>query len=1225
MSEKENIDDNMESNPIKLKKKKTRLKKAIKRENKEEDEINNNNNIDMDEDSEKPKKKKRSKTAKKRKKKIVIDNNISENDSDINNDINDENETKKKKKRRRKRKRKNTDDNNSQNENEDDNDNDKENNINNIEENNDMENNSDDNKPKKKRRKKRKKKIDNNEDNDANIENNSNNNINEEENENKKKKKRRKKRKKNLDENNNEEKENSDWEEKEKSKSVKKRKKKRKKRIKKSSFDNNDKIYIYNPDEENTTKKIVEIISVDELSRNLRSIPQGETKLKSMQKNTRDNIISINNNFSEQYSDYDNCDKSWKLIKKNFLEEIEKSFNEFEIYDDIDIALISTTTIAKKEYGKFILTNHHEICPLKNSNNINWANEGFVKLRDKFYDLSSPGNLIEKNNLLDFRSKVCNEYEIYNANINLYKVSGTNTSEISPEIVGFLPKEKIKLKPVLILFFSENDEKSIIFFREVLDFLESYEKKEELIFMPIYAPLIQEVKNMNFVMDMLYKYKVYKKGKKFEVYFCQDNALNKRFRYISDDNKRNITCKTVFLDVINDKLVIRVIRDLETFTFNLIDKTKMLNKEKYKSTKKNLIRLKNNFLEIFKDTPLIEPYNCIWFLKKAKIYHISKEEKKLKLINTYYDGLTGKVNGEYLYVGEKKSFDNLFNIFNRNLGNYLIRFNPKNFNLSSRQLNKLIIEEMKKCIEEQKLQNVVYQSIFQNHKIILSIGSEAIIHKFMPIKSKSFKLEIHINLDLFEKLVPLNIIGVMQGLTLFSYFNNLDYICCLPTIGNTFPDVIKLTDSENFNEVDVEINSSKDKPSLLVIFSLAIQNYCALNELSSIFKLITHKLGKLYKTKKMNLYLIYRGELSNFKERFFQIKEEKIFTLCPKLYIKSSSNMKFPLIYQNNDIESTDSQLMAFILDKNNKLIYTGNLINLQLDKTFEIISQDNNDKIGESIIYKENPYIEYEEYKNIMKNIINNIENIFEKEIKKENQLYYRPFFSVSYNSYVNFENDTTDNKIFINHSRIRILIKEKHKDVFNNNELFKALIKDLKSKYDLSTIILTIESAKINIGKNCFECHKEIKPGIEPFYFEEEGKRTFCENCGEEFSNDIKNDSFVTFFNTNEYKDEVIQDMYSNFIKKSGNINPVLGETCKICKNKIGDTYYLNMTHFNIEYSESPIIPIDICQNCFKEMKEGDPFLKEPYKRLSYEKFGLDYKRMIYRKIYFPLSGKF
>ena len=39
MSEKENIDDNMESNPIKLKKKKTRLKKAIKRENKEEDEI----------------------------------------------------------------------------------------------------------------------------------------------------------------------------------------------------------------------------------------------------------------------------------------------------------------------------------------------------------------------------------------------------------------------------------------------------------------------------------------------------------------------------------------------------------------------------------------------------------------------------------------------------------------------------------------------------------------------------------------------------------------------------------------------------------------------------------------------------------------------------------------------------------------------------------------------------------------------------------------------------------------------------------------------------------------------------------------------------------------------------------------------------------------------------------------------------------------------------------
>ena len=97
----------------------------------------------------------------------------------------------------------------------------------------------------------------------------------------------------------------------------------------------------------------------------------------------------------------------------------------------------------------------------------------------------------------------------------------------------------------------------------------------------------------------------------------------------------------------------------------------------------------------------------------------------------------------------------------------------------------------------------------------------------------------------------------------------------------------------------------------------------------------------------------------------------------------------------------------------------------------------------------------------------------------------------------------------------------------------------------------------------------------------------------------------------------------MYTNFLNRNGNINPVLGDTCKICRNKIGDIYYLNMTHFNIEYSESPIIPIDICENCFKEMKNGDPFLNNNIKRLNYEKFGLDYKHMVYRKIYIPLSG--
>ena len=468
----------------------------------------------------------------------------------------------------------------------------------------------------------------------------------------------------------------------------------------------------------------------------------------------------------------------------------------------------------------------------------------------------------------------------------------------------------------------------------------------------------------------------------------------------------------------------------------------------------------------------------------------------------------------------------------------------------------------------------------------------------------------------------------MQGLTLYTFFNNCDYISCYPKIGEVFPKELTLTDTDSFQEIQVEINPDGDKPSLLIIFSLALQNFFASNELSSRFKLIKHKLEKIYKEQKINIYLIYRGEPSNFSERFEQIRDDKIFSLCNKLYIKSSSNLKFPLIYQNNDIESTDSQIMSFILNKENKLVYAGNLEDIQIDKTFDSLYKDSTGEIDDVIIYKNNSKLLYDEYINIIKKIKEDIENIIEKELNKENKLFYRPFFSISYNTYTNFEDDTTDDKRYINHNRLRILIKEKHIKIFQNNNEFKKLSNELKMKFNISTIVVSIECANININSEniCSQCNQIINiEDKEPWYFDEDSQKIFCEKCGEEYSKDIKNESFITYFNTNEYKDEVIQEMYINFLKRNEYINPVLGETCKICKNRIGDTYFLNMTHFNIEYSESPIIPIDICETCFDEMKNGDPFLNDAKKRLNYEKFGLDYKFMIYRKIYVPLTGRF
>ena len=188
---------------------------------------------------------------------------------------------------------------------------------------------------------------------------------------------------------------------------------------------------------------------------------------------------------------------------------------------------------------------------------------------------------------------------------------------------------------------------------------------------------------------------------------------------------------------------------------------------------------------------------------------------------------------------------NLFKLL-KNLGNYRYRFSPTKFSLSPTEKNKLIIDEMKKCLRmNDKLKNVKYQSIFQTQNIILSIGSNFGIKKFLPIESNSFRLELQVDINLFEELIPLNIIGAMQGLTLYTYFNNCDYIACYPKIGEIFPNELTLTDTESFEEIHVQINPDGDKPSLLIIFSLALQNFFASNELSSRFKLIKHKLEKI--------------------------------------------------------------------------------------------------------------------------------------------------------------------------------------------------------------------------------------------------------------------------------------------------------------------------------------------------------------------------------------------
>ena len=770
----ENIEQEEEDNTIKKKKKRS---KTTKKSKKNLDEINEEDDIE-----EKPKRKK------KRKRKNVQE------EEEENNEENEEKEQEEKSKKRKKKRKKrpHSDDENEK----------------------DEPNNEDENEEgKKKRRKKKKKKKIKNEEEDEKVDNNeeneNENNHEENENEESPKKKKKKKKKKLIED------DEGILTNEMKQKMYKTAKNLIKKKKKKKKDENEE-------NEENIKSK-----TLPNFSNKLRAKKRKENNIitntiKEEEKNEKEESEdNDNDDLSEEEDviDLQNSEINWTSIKKEFLTTIENYINEISLYEHIDMAIVSTIYLSKKEYGNMKVTKHHEIYPIKNFNNINWVKEPYRKIQDKFYELIAPGKLLSNNYKVDFSNRICNEYEIYTAKAQLIKISGNDITKTSEPSNFFFLNEDEKTtikKPYLFFFFTFNDEKSIMFYREALEYLK--QNKNDLIFIPVYAPLIQVQKDINYVTEMLYKYNVYKKGDKFEIYFCSNDALNRRFRYISEDNKKTIKPKTVYIEVIKDKFVVRAIRDLDSFTFNLIDKNYQVNKEKHQTIKKNMEVFEKKSKAELKNISLEEPFNCNLFLRKVKIYTFPVKEKKLKLKYTLYDPLSGKINCHNLYKS-KDIYEKVSIIF-KDLWKYKLRSNPKNFTLTYSQKNQLIIEEMNKCLKaNDKLNNVVYQSIFQTQKIIMSLGPKFKKKlKFEPIKTKSFKLEVHIDYNLFNDLNPMNIIGSLYGLTLFSYFSNCDYIACLPKIGETFPNKLTLTNSNTLKNEEVSLNQSLDKPSLLIIF-----------------------------------------------------------------------------------------------------------------------------------------------------------------------------------------------------------------------------------------------------------------------------------------------------------------------------------------------------------------------------------------------------------------------
>ena len=192
-----------------------------------------------------------------------------------------------------------------------------------------------------------------------------------------------------------------------------------------------------------------------------------------------------------------------------------------------------------------------------------------------------------------------------------------------------------------------------------------------------------------------------------------------------------------------------------------------------------------------------------------------------------------------------------------------------------------------------------------------------------------------------------------------------------------------------------------------------------------------YRLNKIYKKifnlrNTINIHLIYRGELYPFEREISELRNEEIFRQNYSLHILPSNISIFPLYYNTNIIETCESQLKIFLLDKKNNVAYAG-------------ICDDINLR-GSIINLYENSYVKYmkhyplnlEEFTNEIKPRIKEIEQIIERAfIKKLNEdeiLLYRPYVSFSYCKCVNYINDKCDKDVYINNLKLRILVKEKH-----------------------------------------------------------------------------------------------------------------------------------------------------------------------------------------------------
>ena len=939
-----------------------------------------------------------------------------------------------------------------------------------------------------------------------------------------------------------------------------------------------DEIYGIKDNEENEIEEIEE-----KENENDDDIEMGRISLRSRKK-TKKSLSSIEIK----------KDPLWRESKKLFFEKLIEEFDESEVDDNIDVSITSIINLIKTDFSKYTILQKFRIQLIKKSNEVNWNKPPYNTLKKNLLKIPLLNPLLEKYIILDFNNNSLNEFEPFLGEVKMVKLNCVN-DKLNTE-TSILSAETITQNTLLLIFDFDNNE-SICLLKEVLEFLKNKKKKtnkNEFQFYPIYAPFLDNATiTTNYVWDIAKKNEF---NNDLEIYFMENESLNDKFQYITYENETIITCKYIIIDSTS---IIRKIGNPKNFTFNLLTQMDIIDKNDYEIIKTNLTLFaeeKNYFINDLQKHPI----SCSLFLNKTTIYSYDKSDRLFVSLSKYYDTLTGEVNNE----------DNILELYQDldEVGKYEKRANPKIFNLSHKKKTNMISNVLGEIFKNSLIENLKYVTKFEKNTIYMKINpNQNSEQKFKPLKLKSFILDSYLTYNDFLQRHHYPITSVTNDITQFPFSKNLNYISCILAIGEQFPNTIKVYNSETKNQINLTINENGNNPTLIIVFSPSSKNYLAKVEMIYRFKQIYKKIYNLKHT--LNIFLIYRGELYPFEEEMSFFRNEDIFKQKYPIYICPPGTILFPLYYQNNGIETNNSQIRLYLLDRRNVVAYNGMGDDINLRGSILNLFENGSAK------YIKNYPVSYDDFTKEIKPRIKDIEKIFEKNFSKcnfeENLLLYRPYISFSYCKCDKYVDDKCDNETFMNNLRMRILIKEKHQNLVLKNSILKQNVKVFKD-YGTTILIIPISCEQLLLENKCELCKKEISQN-DPFFYNQIEKVQYCLDCEKTLNN---KQVYLIYIKSKNYNNEIISDLYSLNIRYDSEINPVLGIYCKLCYDDLDNEFYLNLTHFNHLSQISPMLPIDICKNCFDVLNNGGKFIDKKAKE-NFNKYGFSASHIIYRKI--------